>query len=94
MAKSLILLNLQRLLTIDNNYYKLKAGSSIGTSFLIGKLAEFSIGVLVGAGLSLGVTAVGIIVVVALALLLSYVISKFLEWMDEKYENKKKEWFE
>ena len=78
----------------DSYYYGFKTVATIGVGALIGKAGSAIIGALVTAGLSLGVTVIAVIAVIAAALLLSYGFSKILEGLDKKYENKKKEWFE
>ena len=49
---------------------------------------------LVAGGLGVGITIVGVIAAISLVALASYLVSKGLEWLDERYKNKKKEWFE
>ena len=49
---------------------------------------------LVAGGLGVGITNVGVIAAIALVALTSYLVSKGLEWLDEKYEDAQKEWFE
>ena len=79
---------------LDYKYYKLKTGIEIGVSTLIGYVASLSIGAIVGAGLCLGVTVFAVVAVIAAAAIASYFITKGLEHLDERYKNKKKEWFE
>ena len=78
----------------DTYYYGFKTAATIGIGYGIGELAKFGIKAIAGAGLSLGVTIAGIVVVIAAVAIESYFIKKGLEHLDEKYENKKKEWFE
>ena len=78
----------------DTYYYGFKTAVTIGVGALIGKAGSAIIGALVTAGLSLGVTVIAVVAVIAVLLLVSYGFSKILEGLDKKYENKKKEWFE
>ena len=78
----------------DLEYYFVKTVATLGVGALIGKAGSVIIGALVTGGLSVGITIVGVIAAIALVALASYLVSKGLEWLDEKYEDAKKEWFE
>ena len=78
----------------DTYYYGFKSAVTVASSIFISKASSYAIGFIVGAGLSLGVTIVCVVAVIAAAAIASYFITKGLEQLDEKYENKKKEWFE